>query len=196
MNPEIPNDVVKEKKVLSPERRAQLSKALAKANEVRKANVDVKKKEALLQKKVYEETIKETERKNKLAEQKLAKMTSKASGKKKVFEGEELIAPEFSSDEDEPESSVPVKTIKLSRKKKVLIEYSDSDSDVDEHKIKQAFRSLKKGSSVKLDMSPEEYQETLLRARYGSAVKQIVQKNVEDEERTLKYYHGSSGDKW
>lgn len=196
MNPEIPNDVVKEKKVLSPERRAQLSKALEKANAARKANVDVKKKEKDLQKKVYEEAIKETERKNKLAEQKLAKMTSKASGKKKVFEGEELVAPEFSSGEDEPESSVPVKTIKLSRKKKVMIEYSDSDSDVDEHKIKQAFRSLKKGKSVAPEMTPEEYQETLLRARYGTAVKQIVQKNVEDEEKTLKYYHGSSGDRW
>ena len=196
MNPEIPNDVVKKKKVLSPERRAQLSKALEKANAARKANVDVKKKEKDLQKKVYEEAIKETERKNKLAEQKLAKMTSKASGNKKVFEGEELVAPEFSSGEDEPESSVPIKTIKLSRKKKVMIEYSDSDSDVDEHKIKQAFRSLKKGTSVKPEMTPEEYQETLLRARYGTAVKQIVQKNVEDEEKTLRYYHGSSGDRW
>lgn len=198
MNPEIPNEVVKEKKVLSAERRAQLQKALEKANAARKANVDVKKKEALLQKKVYEETIKETERKNKIAEEKLAKMTSKASGKKKVFEGDELTAPEFSSDEDEPESSrVPVKKIKISRKKRVLVEYSDSDDDVNEDKIKQAFKSLKeKGVAPRPDLTPEEYQETLLRARYGSAVKQIVQKNVDEEEKTLKYYHGLSSEKW
>ena len=192
------NETVREKKVLSPERRAQLAKALEKANEARRKNVDIKKKEKELQKKVYVETVKDIERRNALAEQKLAKMSKKKDPVKPTYQGEELTAPDSSSDEDEPESSrAPVKKIKITRKKKVLIEYSDSDDDVNEDKIKQAFKSLKRGgTSFRPELTPEEYQETLLRARYGSAVKQIVQKNVEDEEKTLKYYHGLSGDQW
>lgn len=201
MNPETSNETVKEKKVISPERRAQLAKALEKANEARRKNVDIKKKEKELQKKVYVETVKDIERRNALAEQKLAKMTRKKEKGKPVYQGEELQAPTDSSSDDEPESSrAPVKKIKISRKKRVLVEYSDSDDDVNEDKIKQAFKSLKgKGVApvpARPELSPEEYQETLLRARYGSAVKQIVQKNVDEEEKTLKYYHGLSGDKW
>ena len=200
MDAQTSNETVKEKKVITPERRAQLAKALEKANEARRKNIDVKKKEKVLQKKVYEETVKDIERKNALAEQKLAKMTRRKERGKPVYQGEELQAPTDSSSDDEPESSrAPVKKIKISRKKRVLVEYSDSDDDVNEDKIKQAFKSLKgKGivGSSRPELSPEEYQETLLRARYGSAVKQIVQKNVDEEEKTLKYYHGLSGDKW
>lgn len=200
MNPETSNETVKEKKVLSPERRAQLAKALEKANEARRKNVDIKKKEKELQKKVYVETVKDIERRNALAEQKLAKMSKKKDPAKPTYQGEQLTAPESSSDDEEPESSrVPVKKIKITRKKRVMVEYSDSDDDVNEDKIKQAFKMMK-GKGIagpsRPELTPEEYQETLLRARYGSAVKQIVQKNVEDEEKTLKYYHGLSGDKW
>ncbi len=203
MNPETSNETVKEKKVISPERREQLQKALEKANEARRKNIDVKKKEKVLQKKVYEETVKDIERKNALAEQKLAKMTRKKPPVKPVYQGEELQAPtDSSSDDDEPVpvSRAPVKKIKISRKKRVLVEYSDSDDDVNEDKIKQAFKSLKGKGVAPIPARPEltesEYNETLLRARYGSAVKQIVEKNVADEEKTLKYYHGLSSEKW
>ena len=170
------------------QRLEQRRKALEKANAVRSEKASLKRREKEIQKKVYEKYKEDLDR-----------------TEKTVFAPKNTPKPETPNEVlvDAPESSTPagretVKHIKIEKKrnKKVILEWSDSDSDVDDEAIQRAFKTgyKKKPSpapvSENKQISKEEYEKTLLQARYGQTVKRVMEDQIDKQKQVINYYHG------
>lgn len=171
---------------ISPEERLeQRRKALEKANAVRSEKASLKRREKEIQKKVYEKYKDDLDR----TERTVFAPKPEVDNELQASPGQII---------DAPESSTPVKHIKIEKKrnKKVILEWSDSDSDVDDEAIQRAFKTGYKKKPVlalapeSKQISKEEYEKTLLQARYGQTVKRVMEDNIEKQKQVINYYHG------
>lgn len=185
------------KSSISPEERLeQRRKALEKANAVRSEKASLKKREKEIQKKVYEQYKADLDRTEKTV---FAKSVPKPEA---IFVAEQVEAPSgylggMPPTPEKEEAPETVKHIKIEKKrnKKVILEWSDSDSDVDDEAIQRAFKTGYKKKSVETassskPISKEEYEKTLLQARYGQTVKRVMEDQIDKQKQVINYYHG------
>ena len=177
------------------QRLEQRRKALEKANAVRSEKASLKKREKEIQKKVYEQYKADLDRTEKTV---FAKSVPKPEAPNEVSaeapSGYLGGMPPTPEKEEAPET---VKHIKIEKKrnKKVILEWSDSDSDVDDEAIQRAFKTGYKKKSVETassskPISKEEYEKTLLQARYGQTVKRVMEDQIDKQKQVINYYHG------
>ncbi len=175
---------------ISPEERLeQRRKALEKANAVRSEKASLKKREKEIQKKVYEKYKEDLDRTERTV----------FAPKPEVVEQGDLVSvveqvPEPVVDA-EPLTSVKHIKIEKKRNKKVILEWSDSDSDIDDKAIQRAFKTgyKKKPNEVSVgnkQISKEDYERTLLQSRYGQTVKKIMDDQIDKQKQVIQYYHG------
>lgn len=175
---------------ISPEERLeQRRKALEKANAVRSEKASLKKREKEIQKKVYEKYKEDLDRTERTV----------FAPKPEVVEQGDLVSvveqvPEPVVDA-EPLTSVKHIKIEKKRNKKVILEWSDSDSDIDDEAIQRAFKTgyKKKPNEVSVgnkQISKEDYERTLLQSRYGQTVKKIMDDQIDKQKQVIQYYHG------
>lgn len=186
------------KSSISPEERLeQRRKALEKANAVRSEKASLKRREKEIQKKVYEKYKEDLDRTEKtvFGDKPLVGVAAKSVPKPEVVEEAPSgylggMPPERTTEE------FPVKHIKIEKKrnKKVILEWSDSDSDVDDEAIQRAFKTGYKKKPVPVlenkQISKEEYERTLLQARYGQTVKKVMEDQIDKQKQVINYYHG------
>ena len=172
------------------QRLEQRRKALEKANAVRSEKASLKRREKEIQKKVYEKYKEDLDR----TEKTVFAPKSEVDNELQASPGQIIDAPESST----PAGRETVKHIKIEKKrnKKVILEWSDSDSDVDDEAIQRAFKTgyKKKPSpapvSENKQISKEEYEKTLLQARYGQTVKRVMEDQIDKQKQVINYYHG------
>ena len=178
---------------ISPEERLeQRRKALEKANAVRSEKASLKKREKEIQKQVYQQYKEELDRTEK------AVFAPKSVPKPEAPNEVSAEAPSGYLGGMPPPELTPVKHIKIEKKrnKRVILEWSDSDSDIDDEAIQRAFKNGYKKKPVlalapeNKQISKEEYEKTLLQARYGQTVKRVMEDNIEKQKQVINYYHG------
>ena len=182
---------------ISPEERLeQRRKALEKANAVRSEKASLKRREKEIQKKVYEKYKEDLDRTEKTVFAPKPEAPNEVSAE--ASPGQIANALESSTPVVSQRSGETVKHIKIEKKrnKKVILEWSDSDSDVDDEAIQRAFKNGYKKKPVftlapeNKQISKEDYEKTLLQARYGQTVKRVMEDNIEKQKQVINYYHG------
>ena len=189
---EVENTKQTVKSSISPEERLeQRRKALEKANAVRSEKASLKKREKEIQKQVYQQYKEELDRTEK------AVFAPKSVPKPEAPNEVSAEAPSGYLGGMPPPELTPVKHIKIEKKrnKRVILEWSDSDSDIDDEAIQRAFKNgyKKKPNEVSVgnkQISKEDYERTLLQSRYGQTVKKIMDDQIDKQKQVIQYYHG------
>lgn len=156
----------------------QRRKALEKANQVRSEKAALKRREKEIQARVYANYKKEILDAEKSLGSSLEVVEAPLVHNEEIHEPAESPPSKLQSGEvqrterghsplNAADTERPPKHIKLEnkRRKKVLLEWSDSDSDVDDDRLKTAFKSYRKKSGPP---------DNTVRQEYGRAVSQML----------------------